>query len=330
MKLKIVDYLKGYSIFTIVIFHLLQFFPLQGFGAKLISFGGAGIHVFILCSGFGLYLSQLKKPLKYIEFIKKRFLKIYIPYIIIVLITALFPSLYEHSDRITAIFSHVFLFKMFNERWMTSLGYQFWFISTILQFYLLFPILINFVKRFQWKSVLISVVISLLWSTIVAIIGESDNRIWNSFFIQYLWQFVLGMMIAVKYKENPDFIKIPSVKYLLISLVLGLTLVGYTGIKGGILKLYNDIPSLMGYLSLALLLYLLGNHLKWIHSIFIYINKYSYEWYLVHMLVFIIVFNSISSYVGIPISGALALIISFLLGILYHRLLQKYLFSKIG
>ena len=34
---------------------------LSGVLSKAAAFGGAGVHVFILCSGFGLYLSYLKK-----------------------------------------------------------------------------------------------------------------------------------------------------------------------------------------------------------------------------------------------------------------------------
>jgi ABC-type polysaccharide/polyol phosphate export permease len=89
-----------------------------------------------------------------------------------------------------------------------------------------------------------------LWATLVGIIGKADIRIWNSFCLQYLGEFVLGMMLAIKYKQNPDFIHLPKQWLLLV-----LAVVGISGIKGGIFKLYNDIPSLVGYLSLALLIY---------------------------------------------------------------------------
>lgn len=66
--LDIVDFLRGFSIFTIVLMHLLQGYQMPNILYKIFSFGGAGVHVFILCSGFGLYLSYLYKPLKYKEF----------------------------------------------------------------------------------------------------------------------------------------------------------------------------------------------------------------------------------------------------------------------
>ena len=61
-KLDIVNFLRGYSIFTIVLMHLVQSYPLPSWLMKVTAFGGAGVHVFILCSGFGLYLSYLNKP----------------------------------------------------------------------------------------------------------------------------------------------------------------------------------------------------------------------------------------------------------------------------
>ncbi len=71
-KLDVVNFLRGYSITTIVLMHLVQGYGLPGWAFKATSFGGAGVHVFILCSGFGLYLSYLNKPLGYKAFLRKR------------------------------------------------------------------------------------------------------------------------------------------------------------------------------------------------------------------------------------------------------------------
>lgn len=87
-KLDVVNFLHGYSIFTIVLMHLLQSYPIPSGLMKATSFGGAGVHVFILCSGLGLYLSYLNKPLNYQTFLKKRFGRIYWPMDIICFATA--------------------------------------------------------------------------------------------------------------------------------------------------------------------------------------------------------------------------------------------------
>lgn len=83
-RIELIDYLRGISIFTIVLMHLCQSYT-SGALSKALAFGGAGVHVFILCSGLGLYLSYLRKPLGYKDFLQKRFAKVYSPYAVAVL-----------------------------------------------------------------------------------------------------------------------------------------------------------------------------------------------------------------------------------------------------
>ncbi|SEN22027.1 Acyltransferase family protein [bacterium A37T11] len=186
-RLGIVDYLRGYSIFTIIVFHVFQRVPLNDILQKAINFGGTGVHVFVLCSGFGLYLSHLRKPLSYFSFIKKKALKIYIPYIIIVLLSFLVPFMYQNDDRWLDLLSHIFLFKMFVEKFMDSFGAQLWFISMIFQFYFIFPFLANFVDKNKSElNIGLGLLISLLWSVFVCLLGKYEIRVWNGFFLQFL------------------------------------------------------------------------------------------------------------------------------------------------
>lgn len=132
-KLEVVDFLRGFSITTIVFMHLLQSYPLPSWLMKASSFGGAGAHLFILCSGFGLYLSYLNKPLKYKDFLLKRFGRIYWPMAILCLVTA-FWMLYQGKEIWMPLLGNLFLFKMFVPELECSMGGHMWFISTIIQF----------------------------------------------------------------------------------------------------------------------------------------------------------------------------------------------------
>ena len=144
-KSSLVDWLRGYSIFTIVLFHLLMVYSLPGWLEKAINFGGAGVHVFILCSGFGLFLSYLSKPLTYGAFLKRRFMKVYLPFVIVVGLSFFIPYAPGYGDWY-ALLGNVFLFKMFDNSINDAFGGQMWFISMIFQFYLCFPILTKFSK----------------------------------------------------------------------------------------------------------------------------------------------------------------------------------------
>lgn len=314
-KLEVIDYLRGFSIFTIVLMHLIQSYSIPSILQKASSFGGAGVHVFILCSGFGLYLSHLNKPLSYSNFLKRRFIKVYIPYILIILLSAAIPF-YNHSDnKLLELSSHIFLFKMFFESLESSLGYQMWFISTIIQFYLLWP----FMLRLSHKGGILSLIISILYGIFIAIIGVNDQRIWNSFFLQYLWEFVLGMKLAEVYYKTPETFKIPSLKLLFITAGIGILLTGIAGIKGGWFKVFNDIPSLAGYLSTLLITYKIFPKI-WRKFIF-FTNKISYEWYLVHILVFACCDKLLPTN-NILISATISLISSYLIAYLYSGILR--------
>ena len=59
-----------------------------------------------------------------------------------------------------------------------SFGGQMWFVSTIIQFYLIWPFLLKLFNKSI--GVIYALLISMLWATIVAMLGKSDVRVWNS------------------------------------------------------------------------------------------------------------------------------------------------------
>lgn len=248
-----------------------------------LSIGGTGVHIFFLCSGFGLYLSYLIHPITYKEFIRKRFMKIYIPYIIVIAISALVPYMYD-GNRVSAFLSHVFLYKMFILKYEESFG-PFWYISTLFQFYFLFIPLIHLKEWINNKKKFIyyCIFISMLWWIITALLGIAEQRIWGSFFLQYLWEFALGMVIAENlYEKNT--IKIKTV-YLALTVCLGIGIAGTLKIIGGVFVAFNDLFACFGYGALALLFY--KSSLKILHTCIYNISKISYEIYLIHIFIFV-------------------------------------------
>lgn len=299
-KYAIVDFLRGYSIFTIALMHLVMG-NVTGVLSKAVAFGGAGVHVFILCSGFGLYLSYLKKPLGYGEFLKRRFGKVWVPYAIAVLLWGVWYLISKGYFPTKEVASHLFLYKMFSAELDTSLCYPYWFISTIVQFYLFWPMIVK-AYRMRWGGQILFV-ISLLWSTIVGVHGLEEERPWSSFFLQYLWEFGLGMWIAERCMmadgRGKMLMEIQNFRWwwLLSGAVGGMGLSALMAWNGGMLKLYNDIPSLIGYLSVAMLIYKAG--IKVVNKFFEWSNSFSYELYLVHLLMYAVVANLLASLIPI-------------------------------
>lgn len=325
-KLELVNYLKGYAIFTIVAFHLITYYNFYNWPNTIrfaSTLGAAGIHIFFVCSGFGLYFSYLRNPISYTQFIKKRFLKVYIPYIIIVLISACFPFMYSGNDRLTAVLSHIFLFKMFSPIYVHSFGAQFWFISTIIQFYFVFYLLIYLKNKFGIIKYFIgTIIISLAYGIIVGLLGKTEIRTWDSFFLQFLWEFSLGMMLAEYYYINKQTYKNARLSLVLILSILGFIITGISGYLGGVYKIFYDFTLLLAYGGLSLFIYLLN--IKFVNEFFIWISKFSYEWFLIHMLIFKCMQSLLIGYIPSFLLFILVFLLSIYSGLLYHIILQKF------
>ncbi len=285
-KIEVIDFIKGYSILSIVLFHYCQGLHLPSLLSKAINFGGTGIHTFLFASGFGLFLSHLRKPLGYGDFLKKRFTKIYIPYIIIVTLSALIALLIPiYENNWNNYFSHVFFYKMFDSHLIGTYGYQLWFISTIIQFYLLFPLIVKLRDWMPGRIFLVAgLFISFAWAFLFLALHREEDRNWNSFFLMYLWEFMLGMYCADIYlKKGIEFWKIKRTALILMA-VAGLALYSVLAIRyGRVGKTFNDIPALFGYASLCIMIY--GFQIPVINRFIMFTAKISYSIFLIHFLV---------------------------------------------
>jgi peptidoglycan/LPS O-acetylase OafA/YrhL len=221
-RFEIVDFLKGYSIFTIMIFHYFDYLQLPSPFNTMIFFGGTGVHLFVLLSGFGLYHSYINKPLTYGTFIKKRLTKIYVPYIFVVLLSALISIVVPlYNNSVYALGGHVFLYKMFDENIIGSYGYPLWFISMIMQFYFSFHLVVFIKSKLNNKWFLFSgILLSISWATLVFLINKADERVWNSFFLQYYWEFTLGIVLAERAFKNQKIISVNINQILIFTIAI--------------------------------------------------------------------------------------------------------------
>lgn len=326
-KIWVLNYLKGFSIFTIALMHLLPM--MNAMPSKILTLsliGGTGVHVFFLCSGVGLYLSYLNKKTSYKEFIKKRLSKIYIPYIIIVAVSYVLPWMYIGDDRGSAFLSHVFLFKMFVPRYEESFGTQFWFVSTILQLYVLFIPICMLKEKIKNSKIFISLfcMISVAWWVFCYIAEIGHIRIWGSFCLQYIWEFALGIILA-EYIYYRKYIRINNYLMLAVS-IIGIGLQGALALGSEALKVFNDVPGLFGYTSLALLV----SQLPFMKSVFIKVSNFSYEYFLVHILVFKTIFICIKPQ-GLIIQiacGGISIALALMLAYGYNKIISLFVTSR--
>lgn len=326
-----VDFLRAASICAIVCMHLVQgFFPdLPTLAYQAVALGGTGAHVFFFCSGLGLYASHLAHPLAPGRFYLRRLTRVYLPYVPVVLASACLPALCIGVDRLGAVLAHLFLYKMFLPAYAESLGLQLWFVSTIIQLYLLFPLLTWAAKRLGMRRLFaLALAVSVAWWCFTAVTGLYVERVWNSFCAQFIWEFVLGMAAADCLHRGKIF---PLRPLPLAAVALtGLGLQAVLALWGGYpWRLFNDIPALFGFGAALLFVYALAG--KWLHRPAVWLSGISYAWYLTHILVFTLTFVALEAHLPRPLTAVLALALSLaaawgydtLWGAILHRIRRK-------
>ena len=164
----------------------------------------------------------------------------------------------------------------------------------------------------------------------MGLLDLEENRPWASFFLQYLWEFGLGMWIAescmMSDGKEQRIMDIKSYRWwwLVLGAIGGMSLSALMAWNGGVLKLYNEIPSLIGYLSIALLIYKTG--VKMANQFLEWTNSFSYELYLVHSIVFVLVGYLLTSSIAVfPISALLTIkfVIAYIVAYVYNWFLNN-------
>lgn len=292
-KIPYLDFAKGYAIFTIVLYHAFQKVDLPPLLGQGIVFGGTGVHLFFLLSGFGLAWSRTVVTPD--QFYRRRLIKVWLPYVLALTISLLAALAFDFfPDRWGAWMAGVGLYQMFYEPYIQSFGGHFWFISTIVQFYLIFP----FLKKIQANMAdnrrffLLTLAISVAWWVVVFFYDKGSLRTWNSCFLQFLWEFTLGMCLADVLRSPENSLQQAlrfTQKYWWALLPIGLLftglMVGMIVQLGAVGRIFNDIPALLGYTALSAFFYYLGDRIwpPW-KRFFLWVNGFSFSLYLIHVL----------------------------------------------
>lgn len=153
------------------------------------------VPAFVFLSGLKLTYSYKGKDFLFLQFIKKRFTKILIPY------TFWYIAYYRFLTPIgfmetKTIQQHIFSFIM------GDLVSPFYFVTIIFQFYLLFGLILYLVRKYQPIYVLLTcTIVQYLYFRCVNI--PYDDR----FFMSYLIYFILGCVMAENIETAKSIIK---------------------------------------------------------------------------------------------------------------------------
>ena len=188
---------------------LVQRIDLPATVQQAAALGGTGVHLFFALSGFGLGLLPAQTAG---AFYRRRVLKIWFPYALALSLSLLAALLFDlFPDRWAAGAAGLSLCSIFQEKYIQAFGGHFWFVGAIMALYAVFPLLKRVQQRLRNEYLFAAgaFVLSVGWWVVVYVLDKSGQRSWNSFFLQFLWEFALGMALAEVYRRGrwPEWLK---------------------------------------------------------------------------------------------------------------------------
>jgi len=172
--IELLDYIRAIAIVAVLAFHALastygyEELPWDGWlrdfkvPASFIlllpcSFGGAGVALFFVVSGFCIHLSFTEHGQGWRSFWIRRFFRIYPAYLAAIVFAVVCTTADQGSDLRSAaiwrqILMHVFLVHNLDPTTFSGLNASLWSLAVEVQLYLLYPLLLVFVAKFGWQT----------------------------------------------------------------------------------------------------------------------------------------------------------------------------------
>ncbi|UKK61058.1 acyltransferase [Prevotella communis] len=299
--------LMGWAIIWIMMLHFTftQITPL-GFVAQ---YGFAGVDIFMLVSGFGLFFSLDKNP-NISQYYQRRILRIFPTYFFL----GIFASLIVFHDSILT-----YLIRYTTIGFWTGIPYWEWYIPTIISFYLIAPfikLLIDKRKHITLSTILTIILLSAFYVVAKDIFEAKDPH----FFMLYRFPaFVFGMLCAYWMKNEA------SKMYYYSILAIGIPCFVFLFPHHHEIYNYKYFSLLFLLPVFAFIFIFISKCIKKINPIISHIGKASLEVYLIQCIFFNLIIDGrfiVPSAWHDTITFALILVSS-ILGILTHWLINR-------
>lgn len=279
---KAINIIRGISALMIVSCHIFQ-----GLNSELAWWFNVGVQIFLFMSGFLLAKNHLESP---IIFIKKRLLKILVPYYILIVTVVAFYKIINIDISLKSILTYLFCLQGITYSNIIPGLEHLWFISIIMICYLLALFLNIFRSSFIEKYNNFFILIAMLILTQIIV----NFSILPTAFGARIGAFILGYFIACKYKYivNKNLITTYSLITILTLVIRIYFTCFYTINSLNISNLFNNYfinwqHTLLGSYIFILLYFILSkidlSKLNKLH-VLNFISTISYEIYLTHQI----------------------------------------------
>lgn len=302
------------------------------------------VKLFFVLSGFVLslpYYNNNTSPL-YFKFFIKRILRLYVPCLVVILLSLLLRSIlyrphyvneygswviatWEKEYTFTEIVNLLLLNAKFN-----NVNLALWTIPPEIKLSLILPLFILFKRRLNviWSFVFIIFIYVLI--TFLNKIGL--RNIWNDFNIFYYLTFFLIGSLLCKYRSYAiDWIN--SLSSFAYYMVAGISIYLYTfeyslwwlPIPNSIFDMlihFNDYIS--AFASVILIIIALSNQAQdfFSNSVLLFLGKISFSLYLVHAVLIVSLIYILTGILSPPVVISLAFLLSFPLAVLFYNCIE--------
>lgn len=163
---------------------------------KIFGLGNYGVDIFLFLSGIGCYYSLSKAP-DLNKYFKKRYLRIGVPYVLIILPFVFFYLLIGEYTLLDAFLSFTTL-----DYWLEHKGA--WFIALLLPLYLSSPLLFKVISGKRTLGILISMIICIIGLCAINTDNMICDNIYNNiqFALQRVPSYLIGLAIGKYCKEG--------------------------------------------------------------------------------------------------------------------------------
>ncbi|MWV13754.1 acyltransferase family protein [Pseudomonas sp. R-28-1W-6] len=194
-RIKELDLVRAVAIIAVVMIHVASFYP---WFSKDFSWGGYYIYyqvtsfavpTFILLSGLLLSMTGARRPFRYTEFLRARFLYIFLPYC--AWSAAYFAYRWDTLSPQIAMIDFV----------TGRAFFHLYFVVIIIQLYLLFPLFRLAARRFEAHHLLVALIVQIVAIKSARFLApELFAKLSTTLFVHWIFYFYVGCVIGTRYE----------------------------------------------------------------------------------------------------------------------------------